>query len=95
MSPEPAAEPIRILMADDEDLIHPQHENRRNQASDDPSVERVYPRGAISRISGRLRMEGEVRAVGQLTSLTYQLPDEDSSADAFAAAAPESQLDAE
>lgn len=54
--------------------------------SSNASVERVYPRGAISRISGRLRMEGEVRAVGQLTSLTYQLPDEDSSADAFAAA---------
>jgi hypothetical protein len=30
-----------------------------------PSVERVYPLGPISRISGRLRMEGEVRALGQ------------------------------
>lgn len=50
------------------------------------AVERGYPRGAISRISGRLRMEGEVRALGALTALTYQLPDEDASAEAFAAA---------
>ncbi|SDH77013.1 DUF4892 domain-containing protein [Pseudomonas panipatensis] len=51
-----------------------------------PSVERVYPLGPISRISGRLRMEGEVRALGQLTSLTYRLPDEEASQAAFAAA---------
>ncbi|MGA4815202.1 DUF4892 domain-containing protein [Pseudomonas aeruginosa] len=31
-----------------------------------PSEERIYPLGAISRISGRLRMEGEVRAEGEL-----------------------------
>ena len=51
-----------------------------------PATERVYPLGPISRISGRLRMEGEVRALGPLTALTYRLPDEDSSANAFAAA---------
>ncbi|MDF3931631.1 DUF4892 domain-containing protein [Pseudomonas citronellolis] len=54
--------------------------------SQTPSTERVYPLGPISRISGRLRMEGEVRALGPLTALTYRLPDEDSSANAFAAA---------
>ena len=41
-----------------------------------PSEERIYPLGAISRISGRLRMEGEVRAEGELTALTYRLPPE-------------------
>lgn len=54
-----------------------------NQAA---SQERVYPQGPISRISGRLRMEGEVRAIGDLTAVTYRLPDEDSSQNAFAAA---------
>lgn len=54
-----------------------------NQAA---SQERTYPQGSISRISGRLRMEGEVRAIGSLTSVTYRLPDEDSSQSAFAAA---------
>ncbi|KAF1052127.1 MAG: hypothetical protein GAK43_02081 [Stenotrophomonas maltophilia] len=49
-------------------------------------AERIYPQGAISRISGRLRMEGEVRAQGALSSLTYRLPDEDSSTEAFAQA---------
>ncbi|MCV6533559.1 DUF4892 domain-containing protein [Pseudomonas aeruginosa] len=51
-----------------------------------PSEERIYPLGAISRISGRLRMEGEVRAEGELTALTYRLPPEHSSQEAFAAA---------
>ncbi|AGI23870.1 hypothetical protein H681_09980 [Pseudomonas sp. ATCC 13867] len=54
-----------------------------NQAS---SQERTYPQGSISRISGRLRMEGEVRAIGELTAVTYRLPDEDASQSAFAAA---------
>ncbi|MCY1431007.1 hypothetical protein D9M71_469680 [compost metagenome] len=51
-----------------------------------PAEERVYPQGAISRISGRLRMEGEVRAVGRLGAVTYRLPEEHSSAEAFAKA---------
>lgn len=51
-----------------------------------PSEERIYPLGAISRISGRLRMEGEVHAEGELTALTYRLPPEHSSQEAFAAA---------
>lgn len=54
-----------------------------NQAA---GQERIYPQGSISRISGRLRMEGEVRAIGDLTAVTYRLPDEDSSQSAFAAA---------
>lgn len=48
--------------------------------------ERTYPQGAISRISGRLRMEGEVRSVGQLTTITYQLPAGHSSQEAFSEA---------
>lgn len=36
--------------------------------------ERLYPQGAISRISGRLRMENEVRVNGQATRITYELP---------------------
>ncbi|MCY1273594.1 hypothetical protein D9M68_365600 [compost metagenome] len=54
-----------------------------DQAADQ---ERIYPLGAISRISGRLRMEGEVRGVGQLTAVTYRLPEEEDRPLAFGAA---------
>jgi hypothetical protein len=37
-------------------------------------LERIYPQGAIRRISGTLRYEREVAAQGQLTALTYELP---------------------
>lgn len=36
--------------------------------------DRIYPQGAIRRISGRLRYEREVQVQGQLTSVTYELP---------------------
>ncbi|SHN17573.1 protein of unknown function [Pseudomonas asturiensis] len=49
-------------------------------------LERVYPMGSIRKISGQLRFDGQVSARGNLTSVTYQLPAEHSSDDAFTAA---------
>ncbi|AYC33370.1 DUF4892 domain-containing protein [Pseudomonas cavernae] len=45
--------------------------------------ERIYPQGAIGRISNRLRYEGQVAAQGQLTAVTYQLPSEHFGDEAF------------
>lgn len=36
--------------------------------------ERIYPQGAIRRISGTLRYEREVAAQGHVTAVTYELP---------------------
>ncbi|MFJ4142739.1 DUF4892 domain-containing protein [Pseudomonas sp. NPDC089734] len=49
-------------------------------------LERIYPMGAIRKISGQLRFDGQVNARGNLTSVTYQLPAEHSSDEAFTAA---------
>ena len=49
-------------------------------------VERFYPQGALRRISGRLRMDGEIDAVGHLQALTYELPEGHASGEAFARA---------
>lgn len=38
------------------------------------SVEKMYPQGAVSRIGGKLRLEGDVQAEGKLVTLTYELP---------------------
>ncbi|MDM8349891.1 DUF4892 domain-containing protein [Pseudomonas sp. sp1636] len=48
--------------------------------------ERIYPQGAIRRISGRLRYEREVTAQGALTSLTYELPRTHAADEVFTAA---------
>ncbi|QLC72255.1 DUF4892 domain-containing protein [Pseudomonas sp. LPB0260] len=48
--------------------------------------ERVYPQGAIRRISGKLRYEQEVQAKGQLTSVTYELPRTHTADEVFTAA---------
>lgn len=48
--------------------------------------ERIYPQGAIRRISGKLRYEREVQASGYLTALTYELPRTHSANEGFAAA---------
>ncbi|TBU97678.1 DUF4892 domain-containing protein [Phytopseudomonas dryadis] len=48
--------------------------------------ERIYPQGTIRRISGRLRYEREVLAQGQLTAITYELPQTHSANDVFAEA---------
>lgn len=45
--------------------------------------ERIFPAGSIRRISGQMRMEAEVATQGQLTALTYVLPVEHSSNEAF------------
>ncbi|MGE8151034.1 DUF4892 domain-containing protein [Pseudomonas vancouverensis] len=53
-----------------------------------PSVEleRIYPMGSIRKISGQLRFDGQVSARGNVTSVTYELPPEHSSTEAFTAA---------
>lgn len=48
--------------------------------------ERIYPLGALRKISGQLRMESQINARGQVSSVTYELPVERSAADAFSAA---------
>ncbi|WP_145142722.1 DUF4892 domain-containing protein [Pseudomonas duriflava] len=58
--------------ADLEALPRPAHANIVDYHMD-PSVERSYPQGSVSRIGGRLRLEGEVQAQGHLTALTYEM----------------------
>lgn len=48
--------------------------------------ERIYPLGPLRKISGQLRMESQVNARGQVSSVTYELPVERSAKDAFSAA---------
>ncbi|KTC48362.1 hypothetical protein AO262_29455 [Pseudomonas fluorescens ABAC62] len=45
--------------------------------------ERIFPMGAIRKISGQLRYEGQATARGQTTAITYELPAEHTSSDAF------------
>ncbi len=45
--------------------------------------ERLYPQSSIRRISNRLRMENKVETVGKQTSVTYRLPRDHSSSEAF------------
>ena len=49
-------------------------------------LERIYPMGSIRRISGQLRFDGQVSARGKATSVTYELPPEHSSTEAFTVA---------
>lgn len=60
-----------------------------------PAVEqeRVYPLGALRKISGQLRMDGKVEGRGQVSSVTYELPAERSAADAFTKAREDLQAD--
>ncbi|MGV8918081.1 MAG: DUF4892 domain-containing protein [Pseudomonas sp.] len=48
--------------------------------------ERIYPLGSIRKISGQLRFDGQVSAKGDVTSVTYELPTEHTSDEAFTAA---------
>jgi len=50
------------------------------------NVARLYPQSALRRISGRLRVDGEIEASGRLSALTYELPRGYGSSDAFAQA---------
>lgn len=47
------------------------------------ATERLYPLDGLRRISGRLRMDGQVVADGALTAITYRLPDHHSGLEAF------------
>lgn len=49
-------------------------------------LERIYPLGSIRKISGQLRFDGQIGARGNVTSVTYQLPAEHTSDEAFTAA---------
>ena len=48
--------------------------------------ERIYPQGAIRRISGTIRYEREVATQGQLTAVTYELPRTHTANEVFAKA---------
>ncbi|WP_397453952.1 DUF4892 domain-containing protein [Pseudomonas sp. NA-150] len=48
--------------------------------------ERIYPLGSIRKISGQLRFDGQINAKGNVTSVTYELPTEHTSDEAFTAA---------
>ena len=56
------------------------------EARETDGIERVYPQSAISRISGRLRMDQAIEVSGHLTALTWELPDERHLTEAFAQA---------
>ncbi|MCF7203474.1 DUF4892 domain-containing protein [Pseudomonas oligotrophica] len=49
----------------------------------EPVLERVYPQDSVRRISGRLRIAQQVVSSGQLTAITYRLPDSHSGIEAF------------
>ncbi len=49
-------------------------------------LERIYPMGSIRKISGQLRFDGQVSARGHTTSVTYELPPEQTSNAAFTTA---------
>ena len=55
--------------------------------------ERVYPLGALRKISGQLRMEGKVESRGQVSSTTWQLPPERSAGEAVTTAREALQAD--
>ncbi|WP_341520453.1 DUF4892 domain-containing protein [Pseudomonas sp. G.S.17] len=49
-------------------------------------LERIYPMGSVRKISGQLRYEAQVSARGNVTGVTYQIPAERTSDEAFTAA---------
>ena len=57
-----------------------------SEARESETVQRIYPRGSISRISGRLRMDPAIEVGGRLTALTWELPDERHLGEVFARA---------
>ena len=48
--------------------------------------ERIYPMGSLRKISGKLRMDGQVSARGQVSAVTYELPEAQTAGQAFTAA---------
>lgn len=55
--------------------------------------ERVYPLGALRKISGQLRMDGRIEARGNIRSMTWELPPERRAEEAFTAAREALQAD--
>lgn len=45
--------------------------------------DRIYPLGSLRKISGKLRMDGQVNAKGQVSSTTYELPETQTAGQAF------------
>src|SRR5690606_25446930 len=45
-----------------------------SEARESETVQRIYPLGSISRISGRLRMDPAIEVGGRLTALTWARP---------------------
>lgn len=45
--------------------------------------ERIYPLGSLRTISGKLRMDGQVSAKGQVSAVTYELPETQTARQAF------------
>ncbi len=45
--------------------------------------ERIYPLGSLRKISGKLRMDGQVNAKGQVSATTYELPETQTARQAF------------
>lgn len=72
-----AAAPLSVPAPDDASVV-----------DERPAIqqERVYPMGAVRKISGQLRMDRQVVGKGELSSLTWQLPAEHSANEAFTAA---------
>lgn len=48
-----------------------------------PVGERIYPLDSIRRISGKLRMASQISVAGQLTAITYRLPETHGGVEAF------------
>ncbi|MEE1920611.1 DUF4892 domain-containing protein [Pseudomonas sp. 148P] len=55
--------------------------------------ERIYPLGALRKISGQLRMDGRIEARGDIRSMTWELPPERRAEEAFNAAREALQAD--
>jgi len=55
--------------------------------------ERIYPLGALRKISGQLRMEGRIEARGDIRSMTWELPPERRAEEAFTSAREALQAD--
>ncbi|MCY1393362.1 hypothetical protein D9M71_82560 [compost metagenome] len=56
------------------------------QQSTASEQERIYPLGPVRKISGQLRMEGQIKSRGHISSITYELAPEQTAGEAFTAA---------
>ncbi|UVJ42453.1 DUF4892 domain-containing protein [Pseudomonas sp. LS1212] len=79
------ASPALSAAEGDLDLLRPLDAKVVDQRGPAPH-ERLYPLGSLRKISGQLRMEGQIDSRGQVSSITYELPPELKANDAFTAA---------